>query len=105
MGQKYNHTQLLEVEKHGGRFQLPQNSRRGQRMRGEGKGRKERSPCLIILSWLSMLRARPRHFDTSHHISGWYSLPLILSNDSTLTTYKPKHHLKNHLNSNADSKL
>lgn len=57
MGQKYNHTQLLEVEKHGGSFQLPQNSRRGQRMGGEGKGRKERSPCLIILSWLSMLRA------------------------------------------------
>lgn len=43
MGQKYSHTQLLKVEKHGGSFQLPQNSRRGPGMRREGgrAGRKE----------------------------------------------------------------
>lgn len=43
MGQKYSHTQLLEVEKNDGSFQLPQNSRKGIRMTREGgrAGRKE----------------------------------------------------------------
>lgn len=35
MGQKYSHTQLPEVEKNGETFQLPLNSRRGLRMKGQ----------------------------------------------------------------------
>lgn len=69
MGQKYSHTQLLEVEKHGGSSQLPQNSRRGQRMRGRGRaGRKA-----------ALLKGPPSGTLTP----ATTSQALILSNDST----------------------
>jgi len=42
MGQKYTYIQAPKVEKIGGSFQLPQNSRRGLKMKRErGKGGKK----------------------------------------------------------------